>query len=425
MTTPPSSRAPAPGPAASPWARAASALLWYVVPAVAVTLVLAYIGLAVAWRANPPVVPVLGGSMRPALHAGDLAFIKGVNPRTLRKGDVIGFRVPQALQEKYDVPATYIHRIVRAEHGADGSAFRTQGDAVGGADPFWTRDANVVGKVVGHAPGGGYPILFFRSQQGQLFVAIAALIGLIYFLLGVLDRRREFAELNVLTMAQIVDEARMLKDAMAHQAGVPRAPPAVVAPTHAGLARADTGEAEAAQADTAQADTAQADTAPLCSRGCHVLPPTAKFDPHTGEALAALEPTPMTATAAGSKAEAETETSPPTSAAEPFATVPSSRALVPYTPGAQPPPIDFSKLEEEIHRAVGSSEDVQGTVRELAGAISDYGKHLQSHTEVMKNLAASTGELHAATAEMRELLASLTLVVKALVEQQLPPAEQP
>jgi hypothetical protein len=30
-----------------------------------------------------------------------------------------------------------------------------------------------------------------------------------------------------------------------------------------------------------------------------------------------------------------------------------------------------------------------------------------------------------ATAEMRELLASLRLVVKALVEQQLPPAEQP
>lgn len=373
-SSPSSGAAPSSSRPGFKWARAGSILLWYGVPALAVTLVLAYIGLAVAWRANPPAVPVLGGSMRPTLHAGDLAFVKGVDPTTLRKGDIIAFRVPKALQEKYDVPATYIHRIVRADHGQDGSAFRTKGDAVGGPDPFWTRDSNVVGQVIGAAPGGGYPILFFRSRQGQLFAGTAALVLLIYFLLGVLDQRREFAEMNVLTMAQIVDEARTLKETMERQTSSSRPPPSGAQ-----------GTAPPSQRS--------------CSRGCHVLPPTAKFDPHNGERLPVVDAPALT------------------TYDTPYVPVPSHLALVSYDPTLHPPAIDFAKLEQEIHRAVASSEDVQDTMRGLVGAISDYGEHLRSHTAVMQNLAASTGELHSAAAEMRQLLAALTQVVSALAEQ--------
>lgn len=340
--------------------RVASALLWYALPALTVAAVLAYIGLAIAWRVNPPVVPVAGRSMRPALDPGDVVFLKGAAPGEIRRGDVIAFRVPEATRQKYGLPGTYVHRVVAIQRGAAGYQFRTRGDAVRGPDPFWVLESELVGRVVARAPGLGYPILFFRSRQGQLFAAAALLILLVYFLLGVVDRRREFASMNALALASLVGEARELRDAMLRATGMSRAPPP--APLQAGAQR-------------------------LCSRGCHALPGWAKFDPHTGERL------------------------PPAVPEEPPA--PTSAALVPYVPPPAPG-IDFDRLEAELHRAVRSSEQVQSTMRELAGAVAEYGEHLRSHTEVMKNLAASTHELTAATGEMRTILAALAEAVARL-----------
>lgn len=80
--------------------------------------------------------------------------------------------------------------------------------------------------------------------------------------------------------------------------------------------------------------------------------------------------------------------------------------------------IDFEALEAEIHRAVRSSRDVHETMRELVGAIGEYGEHLRSHTEVIRNLAASTAELQAAAGEIRQVLGSLAQVLSAIGEQQ-------
>jgi hypothetical protein len=57
-------------------------------------------------------------------------------------------------------------------------------------------------------------------------------------------------------------------------------------------------------------------------------------------------------------------------------------------------------------------------MRELVGAVGEYGRHLQSHTAVMQALAAATGDLQATTADMREFLAGLTSLLRSLVEQQ-------
>ena len=367
--------------------RIVSGLFWYGVPALAVAAVLGYIGLALAWHVNPPLVPVVGTSMRPALHAGDVVFLKGVEPRTLKVGDVIGFRVPKATREKYNLPGTYVHRIVHREKGDRGFEFRTQGDAVQGPDPFWVPESDVVGKMVARGPALGYPILFFRSKQGELFALATLAILLVYFLMGVLDRRREFADMNALSLAALVGEARELKESMEETVTSARGPPQITEPV------VDQAEAEplVVQTESAEPDLS---SLPPERRALHLaeyqLAPAYRTEPEP-------EPAP----------------------AQEFST-----ALVPYVPSRALPSIDFAKLEEEIHRAVSSSEDVKDTMRELVGAIGEYGEHLRSHTDVMKNIAASTGELQAATAEMRTVLMALAQAVERLADRRAPDGPQ-
>lgn len=365
--------------------RIGSGLFWYGVPALAVAAVLGYIGLALAWHANPPLVPVVGTSMRPALHAGDVVFLKGVDPRTLKVGDVIGFRVPKATQQKYNLPSTYVHRIVHREKGDRGFEFRTQGDAVQGPDPFWVPESDVVGKMVARGPALGYPILFFRSKQGRLFALATLAILLVYFLLGVFDRRRELADMNVLSLAALVGEARELKESMQSTVTNARGPPEVAQPV------ADQAESEPEPEPLvvdAEPEEPDLSSIPPERRALHLaeyqLAPAYRTEPDWAP------------------------------------TQELSTALVPYVPPQAIPPIDFARLEEEIHRAVSSSEDVKGTMRELVGAIGEYGEHLRSHTDVMKNIAASTGELQAATAEMRTVLLALAQAVERLADRQAP-----
>jgi signal peptidase len=383
------------GEQAAAWERLGSVLLWYVFPGFALALILGYLGLAIAWHANPPVVPVLGISMHPTLHAGDLVFVKGVDPRTLKKGDVIAFKVPKDLQEKYNVPASYVHRIVGIERDPDGQIFfATKGDNVRGPEPFKTAMQNVVGKMVAHVPKLGYPILFVRSKQGLILLGAVLIAAFLYVLLGFYDRRQEFAEANALRLSAIVDEARALRDSMAGVSpAAPRAPPPPPV--------VETVEPEPTAPRMLEVEGAPPEGAVLCSQGCHVLLPGARFDPHTGEPVEVPEP---------ESSEAPTEE---------LAPVPSSRALVPYVA----PGIDFENLEREIHEAVRSSADVEETMHELVGAIGEYGEHLRSHTAVMQNLAEVSGELKETTSEMRAFLASLTSLLTRLVEQSQAPPE--
>lgn len=410
------------------------ALLWYTIPAIAVAAVVAYLTLVVVWHVNPPVVPVTGRSMRPTIHAGDLVFVKGVVPGQLRKGDIIAFHTTETAQKKYGVPATYVHRIWQVQKTATGYQYKTKGDAVAGPDPFWTSDSAVVGRYDFKVTGVGYPILFFRSKQGKIFLLAVLAIGLVYVLMGILDRRQMEAERNALSLSAMVDEARALRDAMAGTTHDARGPPA---PDETGVV-----EVEAERLDRppmAPVDGEAPEGVVLCSRGCHVLLPGAKFDPHTGEPVEVTGPGTARDTLSLAPAPAEPEYVPVRERAqephlaefelaavyregdeeepepEPAAHEPEpARAVDAYLAGE----IDFERLEREIHEAVRSSTAVKETMRELVGAVGEYGRHLQSHTAVMQALAAATGDLQATTADMREFLAGLTSLLRSLVEQQ-------
>lgn len=200
-------------------------LVWSVIPSLALVVVASYFGLAINRHVYPPVVLVEGTSMKPLLHFGDLVFLKKFNEGQLRKGDIIAFRTTKDVQQKWNVPGSYVHRIVKVEKGDSGLQFQTKGDNVLGKDPFWTVEQNVIGIYTSRIRGAGYPILFFRSNQGKLLLGGVLLVVLLYWLLGVWERKRSADYINVNNLALIVEQARNLTHRMEETALGPRAPP--------------------------------------------------------------------------------------------------------------------------------------------------------------------------------------------------------
>lgn len=185
-----------------------STLIWSIIPAIALISISGYAGLAIVRHVYPPIVPVSGTSMLPLLRFGDLALIKKADYADLRTGDIIAFRTTLDVQQKWNVPGNYIHRIVAVEKGEYGHQFQTKGDNVAGKDPFWTVEQNVIGMYDGKIGGGGYPILFFGSKQGRILIGGILFIAFLYWLLGIFERRKFAQDVNVYNLATVVDEAR-------------------------------------------------------------------------------------------------------------------------------------------------------------------------------------------------------------------------
>lgn len=208
-------------------ARIGSFVLWYALPALVVVAVGAYIYGATVGQANPPAVPVEGASMRPTLVTGDLVILKGVDPRKLRKGDVIGFRVPTQVRQEFGLPAEMLHRIIKVGHDSLGRFFVTKGDGNATKDGFVTRPDAVIGEMVTKVPGLGYPLLFFRSRQGEIFLAACVLVAISYFLIGVVEERRIYAEETSWTMETLLSDTRELKDVLTTAHTLTAPPPKV------------------------------------------------------------------------------------------------------------------------------------------------------------------------------------------------------
>jgi len=208
-----------------------STLVWSVIPAIALISISGYAGLAIVRHVYPPIVPVSGTSMLPLLRFGDLVLIKKADYGDLQKGDIIAFRTTLDVQRKWNVPGSYVHRIVTVEKGEYGQQFQTKGDNVGGKDPFWTVEQNVIGIYAGKINGGGYPILFIRSRQGKILMGGILLISFLYWLLGIFERRRFAQDVNVHNLATVVDEARKITARMEEGIHAPPAGQALVTPS--------------------------------------------------------------------------------------------------------------------------------------------------------------------------------------------------
>jgi signal peptidase I len=129
-------------------------------------------------RGALPFMAVFGISMEPELRAGDIIFLEEVSPSHVKVGDIIVFTIPPLVRDAYNYPAVVAHRVIEV-HTERGISFRTKGDNTG-EDPFTVRAEDLKGAVSKQIPYLGFPLLFFQSQQGMIFVIVALALFALY-----------------------------------------------------------------------------------------------------------------------------------------------------------------------------------------------------------------------------------------------------
>lgn len=119
------------------------------------------------------VFTVLSGSMEPEIHTGSVVYVKDVDYKELKVGDVITYMLDE------DTIST--HRIVEVipdEEDPDVIRFKTKGDANASADGTPVHCQNVIGSPQFSIPYLGYVASFIKEPPGT-YVAIAAGIFLL------------------------------------------------------------------------------------------------------------------------------------------------------------------------------------------------------------------------------------------------------
>lgn len=115
---------------------------------------------------------VLSGSMEPAYETGSLIYVKQVDHRELKAGDVITFMLSE------DTVAT--HRIVEVLPDANDPSvirYRTKGDANNTEDQLPVHYKNILGTPVFTIPKLGYVLNCIQHPPGNyLTIAFAAIL---------------------------------------------------------------------------------------------------------------------------------------------------------------------------------------------------------------------------------------------------------
>ena len=140
--------------------------------------------------------------------AGDLIFVKEVDPSTLREGDIITYQ-SQGM-ENYGEIVT--HKIRRLEYAPDGQpAFRTYGTTTDTDDPSLVTYSFVLGKHTGTLPKVGYFFDFLKTTPGYI-VCI-----LLPFLLLIGYQGLNCVKVFRLYKKEQMDELQAEKDAIAEE----------------------------------------------------------------------------------------------------------------------------------------------------------------------------------------------------------------
>ncbi|MCL2813887.1 MAG: signal peptidase I [Oscillospiraceae bacterium] len=130
---------------------------------------------------NPDKVPdffglkpfvVLSGSMEPAILAGDLVFIKTVDPLTLKTGDIISFKEGNNI---------VTHRIVELTEKGGEPAFLTRGDANNTSDRTPVTYSQLEGIYLFRIGMLGTLAIFIQTPMGMLIFACIPLIGFVLY----------------------------------------------------------------------------------------------------------------------------------------------------------------------------------------------------------------------------------------------------
>ena len=126
---------------------------------------------------------VISGSMEPEIPVGSLVFIKDMQAREVKEGDVIAFYGGR------DTNAIITHRVVKNK--VIEGEFITKGDANQTEDMNPVDYQEFIGRVELSIPKAGNLAQMLTSMEGK--IAAASMIGLaavLHLLAGVLESRR-------------------------------------------------------------------------------------------------------------------------------------------------------------------------------------------------------------------------------------------
>lgn len=107
---------------------------------------------------------VLSGSMEPEYPTGSVIYVKEVDTKELKEGDVITFYLAGKTEATHR-----IHEVVE-ENGT--RMFRTKGDANEQPDAGLVNPDDVIGSPVFTVPYMGYALTYMQTTRG-MYVAIA------------------------------------------------------------------------------------------------------------------------------------------------------------------------------------------------------------------------------------------------------------
>lgn len=142
---------------------------------------------------------VLSNSMSATdFSAGDMIFIREVDPATLQVGDVISYI--STAEDSYGSMIT--HKISSIQQEAGRLSFVTYGTTTGYEDPIPAPSQNVQGKYIGRIPKLGLIIQALKNNPIYLVVLVFAILAL-YILSGVLRAMSEKRKAQELTPTQI------------------------------------------------------------------------------------------------------------------------------------------------------------------------------------------------------------------------------
>ncbi|GGM67170.1 signal peptidase [Halarchaeum rubridurum] len=113
---------------------------------------------------------VLSSSMSPAIEAGDVVVVDGVDPADVEERDVVTFHPPEGHQLASVERVT--HRVVDVVERDGTLYFETKGDANEQADSALVPASNVVGTVWFTIPKIGYVTQFAGTPLGTVTLVI-------------------------------------------------------------------------------------------------------------------------------------------------------------------------------------------------------------------------------------------------------------
>ncbi len=148
--------------------------------------------------------PSMDAEPDPVIKQGDLIFIKQIDVKDVKEGDVIAFFDPQSQSH-----GVLTHRVKMITTGEDGKpAFVTQGDANNSPDQVPAPFDNFVGIYKGKVPGAGNVAMFLQSTPG-LIVCIA--IPLVLLVAFELIRRKKYENAKNKDTQALLEELEALK----------------------------------------------------------------------------------------------------------------------------------------------------------------------------------------------------------------------